>query len=490
MARAPANQMKVVAWPLDKPKPYEKNPRKITELAVQKVAASIEQAGWRQPIVVDENGVIVAGHTRLRAAKLLKEQGKAIPGWPDNGKVPVHPSGMTAEEAAQYRLSDNRVAEESEWDKDMLRIELQQLEAINVSLPALGFEPLELRDLGLDGYAAAKVETEPGALTKRFGAAPFSVLSAREGWWQERKRAWLALGIDSEVGRDDNLLKMSDTMRQPDPGKRPENRQHSDEYEGGDAWAASGTSIFDPVLCELVYRWFCPPKGTVLDPFAGGSVRGIVASQLNRRYVGVELRAEQVKANEAQRKAAGGGEIVWHNGDSANIAEICKGEKADLLFSCPPYADLEVYSKQPGDLSNMPYPEFRAAYQRIIAESCKLLKADSFACFVVGEVRSPKNKHGGYYGFVQDTIEGFVKAGLSYYNEAILVTAVGSLALRAGRAFEVSRKLGKTHQNVLVFCKGDPRAAAARIGQVEMADVPMAGSEDEYGERVSLGGKL
>src|SRR5690348_7500784 len=61
----------------------------------------------------------------------------------------------------------------------------------------------------------------------------------------------------------------------------------------------TGTSIFDPVLCELSYRWFCPPGGKILDPFAGGSVRGIVASCLGFEYTGVELRAEQVAANQA-----------------------------------------------------------------------------------------------------------------------------------------------------------------------------------------------
>ena len=76
------------------------------------------------------------------------------------------------------------------------------------------------------------------------------------------------------------------------------------EHVVGDAsaetQASTGTSIFDPVLCELNYRWFCPPGGVILDPFAGGSVRGIVASVLGYRYHGAELRGEQVEANRAQ----------------------------------------------------------------------------------------------------------------------------------------------------------------------------------------------
>ena len=85
--------------------------------------------------------------------------------------------------------------------------------------------------------------------------------------------------------------------------------------------AATGTSIFDPVLCELAYRWFCPPGGLVLDPFAGGSVRGIVASKCGRRYIGIDLSERQVAANRAQAEAiCGGGEMPeWIVGDAADL---------------------------------------------------------------------------------------------------------------------------------------------------------------------------
>lgn len=229
------------------------------------------------------------------------------------------------------------------------------------------------------------------------------------------------------------------------------------EIAGETAGNQSGTSIFDPVLTELAYRWFSPPGGVVLDPFAGGSVRGIVASHLGREYHGVELRAEQVAANRAQQAIARPPAPVWHCGDSRDIQTLCATVRADLVFSCPPYADLEVYSDDPRDLSTLDYPAFVAAYAEIIAASCALLKADRFACFVVGEVR---DKRGNYRNFVGDTVAAFLAAGLHYYNEAILVTAVGSLPIRAGRQFTASRKLGKTHQNILVFVKGDGKRAA------------------------------
>jgi hypothetical protein len=244
--------------------------------------------------------------------------------------------------------------------------------------------------------------------------------------------------------------------------------------------AGAGTSIFDPVLCELCYRWFCPPGGVVLDPFAGGSVRGIVAAKLGRRYVGCDLRIEQIDANRAQwaairQDAAAEPDPTWHCGDSREIERHAVGTLADFVFSCPPYADLEVYSDNPKDLSTLDYPAFRRDYEAIIAATCRMLKPDRFAAFVVGDVR---DKAGFYHGFPWHTVAAFEAAGLRLYNEAVLVTATGSLALRAGKQFAATRKLGKAHQNLFVFCKGDPKRATEAIGEVEFGEI-----EDEQAEQ-------
>lgn len=240
------------------------------------------------------------------------------------------------------------------------------------------------------------------------------------------------------------------------------------DIEGGMSSGQSGTSIFDPVLCELVYRWFCPPGGLVLDPFAGGSVRGIVAAKLGRQYIGIDLRPEQVAANRAQWPGNGAVKPVWIEGDSREIDKLCPDASADFLFTCPPYADLEVYSDDPRDLSTLDYDAFRADYSAIIGKACAFLKPDRFACFVVGDVR---DKRGFYRGFPWHTVDAFQAAGLRLYNEAVLITAVGSLPIRVGRQFEAGRKLGKTHQNVLVFCKGDPKKATMACGTCEFGEI-------------------
>jgi DNA modification methylase len=242
-----------------------------------------------------------------------------------------------------------------------------------------------------------------------------------------------------------------------------------DHYKGPESYE-SGTSIFDPVLCEIAYRWFCPPTGLVLDPFAGGSVRGIVASHTGRQYVGIELRQEQVEANRQQENIAIDPIPVWHCGDSMNIDKYCHDVNADLIIGCPPYADLEKYSDDPADLSNMKYEDFLASYREIIRKTCLLLKQDRFVFWVIGEVRGKKN-NGAYVNFLGDTIKAFLDAGVSYYNEAVLVTAVGSLAMSISRQFIAGRKLGKTHQNILIFCKGDSKKATEACGIVDFAEI-------------------
>ena len=107
----------------------------------------------------------------------------------------------------------------------------------------------------------------------------------------------------------------------------------------------------------------------------------------------------------------------------------------------------------------MEWHAFVAAYKRIILRSVRNMKPDSFACFVVGDFRDAR---GFYRNFVSETIEGFAQAGAALYNEAILVTAVGTAAMRVTKQFQATRKMAKTHQNVLIFCKGSPVAAARK----------------------------
>jgi len=274
-------------------------------------------------------------------------------------------------------------------------------------------------------------ETEKNELLRdKFIEPPFSVLDTKQGSWVNRKRKWKSLGIKSELGRDSDVINMDTKSK----------KNNTAEY----------VSVFDPALTEVLYHWFCPDNGCILDPFAGGSVRGIVAHYLGYKYTGIELRPEQVESNRDQAKEIFGNSNVphWITGDSLIELDNIQ-ESYDFVFSCPPYANLEVYSELEGDISNMDYNSFLRAYRLIISKACDKLISGGYACFVVGEVR---NKDGNYIGFVPDSVNAFKDAGMDYYNEAILLNQIGSGSMRANGNMK-SEKLVKVHQNVLVFKK-------------------------------------
>ena len=129
-------RLTVENWPVEKLKPYERNPR-VNAGAVDAVASSIRQFGWRVPVIVDRDGVIIAGHTRLLAAKKL-----------GLSEVPVHvASDLTPEAAKALRIADNKTGELAEWDFELLPIELKELQAMDWDLSALGFSEDELSEL-------------------------------------------------------------------------------------------------------------------------------------------------------------------------------------------------------------------------------------------------------------------------------------------------------------------------------------------------------
>lgn len=129
--------MRVDLWPIEKPLPYIRNARKISDAAVEKVASSIKEFGWRQPIVVDAEGVIIVGHVRLLAAKKLGLH-----------EVPVHvATDLTPAQVKAYRLMDNRSHDETKWDFDILGAELWDLKSLDLDLKLTGFDQDEMAAL-------------------------------------------------------------------------------------------------------------------------------------------------------------------------------------------------------------------------------------------------------------------------------------------------------------------------------------------------------
>lgn len=265
-----------------------------------------------------------------------------------------------------------------------------------------------------------------------FIVPPISVLDVKQKYWKDRRNVWLSSGIRSELGRDKNLLSLSPLLQK---------KQKS-------------TSIFDPVLCEIMYNWFTKENDLVFDRFCGGSVRGIVASFLNRNYVGVDIRQEQLEENKKQTELCN-----THIPRYYHTSEITN-ERYDFFFTCPPYWNLEKYSNQSDDLSNMDQDIFWTEYRSILENSLVNLSDDRFAAIVVGDVR---DSSGNYIRLPQKTVDIFIDCGLHLYNEMVLLQEPVSAAMRAFNYMNSSRKIAKSHQNVLIFVKGNAKLATERL---------------------------
>ena len=425
------------SWPADKVErrdiktliPYARNSRTHSDEQITQIAASIKEWGFTNPILVDSQNEIIAGHGRLLAAKKLNL--KDVPC--------IQADDWTDAQKQAYVIADNKLALNAGWDEELLKIEFKELTDLNFDVELTGFSLDELSDL----FHEPKTydDYEQGKLTKVYGQPPFSVLDTKKGDWVERKKYWRDLIGDFGESRE---------------GKLASNNLMAE--------LNSGVSILDPVLAEIIVHWFGFEGGQVFDPFAGDTVFGFVSGYKGMNFQGIELRQEQADLNQ-QRCDDAKLPCVYYTDTSENMDDYIENDSIDLVFSCPPYADLEVYSDDPNDLSNMSHDDFFMVYKRILQKTYSKLKNNRFAVIVMGEVR---NKKGQYIGTIPKTIEIMESAGYKYYNEIILVNSVGTLALRSGKQMQASRKVGKIHQNVLVFVKGDASVAADELGEIEI----------------------
>lgn len=425
--------MKIEILPINKIKPYENNAKLHPKEQIEQIKKSIKEFGNNDPIAIDENNVIIEGHGRFIA---LKELGY------DEVEI-IRLSHMTDEQKKAYILAHNKLTMNSGFDIDILELELDDIVSIDMS--DFGFE---IEDDYKTTEQKLKENDYSGSLVDDFIIMPQSIFDTRQGVWQNRKKEWLELGIASEIGREENLT-FAKSLNTGNLG---------------------GTSIFDPVLCEVGYTWFTPfENAKIIDPFAGGSVRGIVAERLGYRYTGIDLRKEQIDANYNNAREIGSdiSKIKWICDDSFNVDEYIEDDSADLIFACPPYFDLEVYSDNDKDISNMSYEEFAKIYTVILQKFSKKLKQNRFAIVTISDVR---DKKGFYRDLTGLTKQAFSEMGVNFYNDIILVNTLGSGAMRARKQMNTGRKVIRSHQNVLVFYKGDPKNIKQEFGPLAVLD--------------------
>lgn len=273
------------------------------------------------------------------------------------------------------------------------------------------------------------------------GTLPWSVLRQDAAGWQARKAYWTGLGVDDTVPRA-HAPAMAATGRH---GR-----------------VSGGVSRFDPYLAEILLAWYCPPGGSVLDPFAGGPVRGLVAGHDGHPYAGIDLLAGQVAANRARAEAWRDAGLLtavpeWRHGAAQDLLPDLAGGSVDFVLTCPPYHNRERYSDDPLDLSAMRWGGFVGAYRTILTEAVRILRPDRYASIVVSDVR---DHHGHLRALPALTTAVMLDAGAHLVNEQILVEPGGLRAKLMRPAWTATRTTTRTHQFALTYVKGDRRVAA------------------------------
>lgn len=419
--------------------PNKKNPRKISKENLKKLKRKIERLGFHNPVKVDEKMNLLGGNKRVKA---LLEMGAAELEIPV--MIPNRP--LTKKEKDEIIITDN--VSDGEWDWEILKEEwnMEELKDWGLEWDLPNDEPEEKKP----------TDAEYSSLQENFLIPPLSIFDTRKGYWQDRKRLWNSLiGDDGEtrqgtLGFSSLITKMY--------GKT----------------GIKNVSVLDATLAEIINRWFLPTddqQHNTCDPFAGDTVFGFVSSYLGNNFTGVELRQEQADIN---NKRVAGMTAKYICDDGQNIAQHLQEKSQDLLFSCPPYFNLEKYSDLPNDASNQDYNGFINILNNAFTGAIKCLKDNRFAVIVMSDVR---DKNGFYLPICDDICRIFANNGMKLYNELILINVAGTAQIRAAKAM-VNRKVTRTHQEVLVFYKGDVSKIKNEFGKIEVGDIEDA-SEDE-----------
>ena len=250
-----------------------------------------------------------------------------------------------------------------------------------------------------------------------------------------------------------------------DEGESRESTLFDGETNASARMGLSSVSLLDPVLAELICKWFTPSEGAkCCDPFAGDTVFGYVSATLGHEFTGIELRPDQAELNNARVQGLNARYVC---DDGQNIEQHIEAESQDLVFSCPPYFDLEKYSDLPNDASNQDWAGFCSILRNALTGAVRCLKPNRFAVVVMSNVRGAD---GFYLDICQEIKAIMADAGARLYNEIVLVNAVGSGAVRASRIFR-TRKVVRLHQEVLVFYKGNPKEIQKHFPVIEVPDI-------------------
>jgi hypothetical protein len=288
--------------------------------SAKKLKASMIKNGFNAPIFIwAGHKYILDGHQRIKVLLELYAEGYSLEGEPVLPYVEIE--AENEKQAAEMVLTYN--SQYGHLDHTSLLEFAKTFELDIQSLP----EILDLKDISIEKFVFdinPDIAHNAGTLKNDYIMAPFSILDTRSAEWQERKRAWLSKMPQLDKTRE-GVLKYSKVT------------SLKDQFTGG-------SSIFDPVLAELMYAWFCPKGGKTLDIYMGESTKAFVACLKGLQYSGVEIRQEQIDENgEFMKRVKLESYYKFVHGDAKNVQVLLNGEQFDFAFTSPPYYDLEEY---------------------------------------------------------------------------------------------------------------------------------------------------
>lgn len=276
------------------------------------------------------------------------------------------------------------------------------------------------------------------------------LISAQQGYSRPGPGA-LWFQTTTTVWRVDELIRkrVRDWRRLLDEDGHTGTRAESFRKDHDSTYTATHSVFPAPLVEWILLRYGGSPGGRVLDAFAGGPPRAVVATIMGYSYVGFEIRKEQIDENKALLKKLklGGAEFIL--GDGRFLKKDL--EPFDCALTCPPYYDLEKYSDQPDDLSNLStYGEFNAGIAFSALAHYPLMKPGAFVCVVVGPFRNKKT--GELIDFPAHTVENFREAGFIYWQQIVLSKNFGSACQRSTTSWK-GQKLVPIHEFLLIFRK-------------------------------------
>ena len=439
----------------------KRNYRKHDKRSKSLIKKSLEKFGAGRSIVVDAEGEIIGGNGVYEQAQKLGLKTKIVE-TDGSELVVVKRTDLKTDDDKRKALAvmDNSTSDTSEFDLELLTTD---------------FSVDELEDFGIELPEEKEEEEDEakGNIDEDFIIFPCSILDQSNSKWQDRKKYWIKrLNINDNVNSREGTLIKSGPINYPQTYScylkfKDKNKEQLsfEEFiekfnppefeEDKQNIRAKGVSVFDPVLSELSCKWFSPYNGgKIFDCFAGDCFKGLVFALCGYEFTGIELRQEQVDDNINCCKKFENLNLKYICDDGQNVDKYFQKQSQDLLFSCPPYYNLEVYSNLPNDASNQKeYCDFLKILDTAYSKSIEILKDNRFAVIVVGNIR---DKQGFYYNFINDIINIFNKNGMFLLNELILKEPINARRF-SSRAYFKSRKILKIHQNILVFYKGNPK---------------------------------